>query len=270
LENEALSVPHSTSMDRRDLGNGAYALVSASLESWGFLAAFTERTGGVSPSPYDTLNLGLRTEDAPTRVVRNRERLVGSLNLPSFATGEQIHGARLARVGKRRSGAGFDDARSAIGGVDALSVTQRNLPLAVLVADCLPIALASPDEHLLVVAHAGWRGIASGILARAVGEFERTSGVLAVIGPAIGPCHYEVGDEVAQAVASGSGSGAVTERRGGRRYLDLPRTAGRSFRAAGVRMIEVSELCTACHPDRFFSYRRDGPTGRQALVSVMM
>lgn len=257
-------------MDRRDLGNGTYALVSSSMESRGFLAAFTERTGGVSPWPYDTLNLGLKTEDAPTHVAMNRQRLVRSLNLPSFATGEQIHGAKLARVGKARSHAGFDDARSAIAGVDALSVSRRNLPLAVLVADCLPIALASPEEGLLVVAHAGWRGIASGILARAVGEFERPSGVLAAIGPAIGPCHYEVGDEVAEAVASGSGGGAATAQRRGRRYLDLPRTAGRAFRAAGVRRIEVSELCTACHPDRFFSYRREGSTGRQALVSVMM
>jgi polyphenol oxidase len=257
-------------MDRRDLGKGAYALVSSSLESRGFLAAFTERTGGVSPSPYDTLNLGLRTEDAPARVVRNRRRLVRSLNLPPFSTAEQIHGARLARVGKGRSRAGFDDARSVIPGVDALSVSRRNVPLAVLVADCLPIALASPEERLLVVAHAGWRGIASGILARAVGEFERPSGVLAVIGPAIGPCHYEVGDEVTEAVASGSGGGAVTEQRRGRRFLDLPRTAGRALRAAGVRRIELSELCTACHPDRFFSYRREGSTGRQALVSVMM
>jgi hypothetical protein len=257
-------------MDRRDLGNGAYALVSLSMESRGFLAAFTERTGGVSPPPYDTLNLGLKTEDVQTRVDRNRQRLVRSLSLSSFAAGEQIHGARLARVGKSRSGAGFEDVRTVISGVDALSVSQPNLPLAVLVADCLPIALASPEERLLVVAHAGWRGVASGILARAVGEFEKPSGVLAVIGPAIGPCHYAVGDEVAEAVASGSGSGAVTERRRGRRYLDLPRTAERSFRADGVRSIEVSELCTACHPDRFFSYRREGSTGRQALVSVMM
>jgi YfiH family protein len=257
-------------MDRRDLGHEAYALVSPSLESRGFLAAFTERTGGVSPPPFDTLNLGLRTEDAPSRVRRNRRRLVTSLEIPPFTVGEQVHESRVARVGNGRPGAGFDDLAEVIPGVDALSVTRRGVPVAVLVADCLPIALASPRERMLVVVHAGWRGITEGILARSLRAFDRTSGVLAVIGPAIGPCHYEVGEEVMQAVTSGSGGLAVSERRGGRHYLDLPATAARSFREAGVKQIEVSELCTACLPSRFFSYRRDGTTGRQALISMVM
>lgn len=257
-------------MDRRELGDGAYALVSPSLESRGFLAAFTERTGGVSAAPFDTLNLGLRTDDARERVMQNRRGLIESLNVAPFAAGAQVHGSGLARVGRNRAGAGFDDPRAMIAGVDALSVTHRNLPVAVFVADCLPIALASPREQLLVVVHAGWRGVAAGILPRAVGEFERTSEVLAVIGPAIGPCHYEVGEEVARAVSAGSGGGALSERRGDRQYLDLPGTAARSLRNAGVRHIEVSELCTACLPDRFFSYRRDGSTGRQALISMVM
>lgn len=257
-------------MERRDLGNGAYAMVASSLEERGFLAAFTERTGGVSRAPYETLNLGLRTQDARSRVVRNRRRLIEALDTFPFAAADQVHGAKLARVGERRSGAGFEDLRSTIDGVDALSVSRRNLPVAVLVADCLPIALAAPAEQILVVVHAGWRGLAAGILSRAIAEFETTSGVLAAIGPAIGPCHYEVGDDVASAVASGAYAGAITERRNGHLYLDLPRTAVESFRAAGIRRIEVSELCTACLPDRFFSHRRDGVTGRQALVSMAM
>jgi YfiH family protein len=270
LENEALPVPHSTSLDRRELEEGAYALVSTTLESRGFLAAFTERTGGVSAPPFDTLNLGLRTDDARGRVIHNRRRLIESLNVAPFAAGEQVHGSRLARVGRKNAGAGFDDPRGVIAGVDALSVTHRNLPVAVLVADCLPIALASPREQLLVVVHAGWRGVADGILTRAVGEFERIPEVVAVIGPAIGPCHYEVGEEVVRAVSAGSGDAALSERRGGRQYLDLPGTAARSLRNAGLRHVEVSELCTACLPDRFFSYRRDGWTGRQALISMVM
>jgi YfiH family protein len=257
-------------MERRELGSGAYGMVSAALEARGFLAVFTERTGGVSPAPYDTLNLGLQTGDASERVMQNRRRLMGGLDVAPFAAGEQVHGARLARVGPTQAGAGFEDDGSAIGGVDALSVSRRDLPVAVLVADCVPIALGSPEEHLLVVVHAGWRGMAAGILARAVSEFERASGVLAAVGPAIGPCHYEVDDDVALAVASGSEAGAVTERRNGRRYVDLPGTAARSLRASGVRRIEVSGLCTACLPDRFFSHRRDGVAGRQALLAVVM
>jgi hypothetical protein len=245
-------------------------MVSSSLEARGFLAAFTERTGGSSRAPYETLNLGLRTKDARLRVVQNRRRTIEALEVPPFAVAEQVHGAKLARVGERRSGAGFEDLRSTIGGVDALSVSRRDLPVAVLVADCLPIALAAPAERLLVVVHAGWRGLAAGILSRAVAELETTSGALAAIGPAIGPCHYEVGEDVAAAVASGVDAGAVTERRKGHLYLDLPRTAVRSFRAAGIRRTEVSDLCTACLSDRFFSHRRDGVTGRQALVSMVL
>ena len=257
-------------MERRDLGNGAYAMVSSSLEAMGFRAAFTERTGGRSPVPFDTLNLGLRTADSPKRVIQNRRRLVEALDISPFAAGEQVHGAKLGRLGEARSGAGFEDLGSAIGGVDALSVSRRHLPVAVLVADCLPIALAAAGKRLLVVVHAGWRGVAAGILTRAVAEFETPSDVVVAIGPAIGSCHYEVGDDVALAVASGSGGGAVTERRDSRLYLDLPRTAARSFRAAGIGRIEVSDLCTACLPVRFFSHRRDGETGRQALVAMVM
>jgi polyphenol oxidase len=257
-------------MERRELGSGAHAMVSTALEARGFLAVFTERTGGVSPAPYDTLNLGLRTGDAPEHVMQNRRRLIGALGVSAFAAGEQVHGAQLSRVEPHHAGAGFESFRTAIGGVDALSVSGRNLPVAVMVADCVPIALGSPQEHRLVVVHAGWRGMATGVLSRAVAEFHRPSGVLAAIGPAIGPCHYEVHDDVALAVASGTEGGAVTVRRNGRRYLDLPGTAARSIRASGVRHVEVSDLCTACLPDRFFSHRRDGVAGRQALLSVMV
>ena len=256
-------------MERRDLGNGAHALVSSSLEQQGFLVAFTERTGGMSSAPYDSMNLGLRTGDHRDRVMDNRRRLIGALAIPPFAAGEQVHGAKVVRVGKQHSGAGFEEPRSAIGGADALSVSQQDLPVAVLTADCLPIALATPEEQLVVV-HAGWRGLAGGILARAIAAFERPSLVCAAIGPAIGPCHYEVGEDVAEAVAAGAGTEPVTERKKGGLYLDLRRTAVRTFRAAGIHQIEITDLCTACLPDRFFSYRRDGVTGRQALVAMVM
>ncbi len=257
-------------MERRQLKHGIHALVPATLEASGFFTAFTERMGGVSPAPYDTLNLGLRTKDAPPRVVENRRRITEALGVPAFATGEQVHGSNLVHVGPRRAGAGFEDPQGAVPRADALAVRRRATPIAVLVADCMPIALGSPRERLLVVAHAGWRGVAAGILARAIGAFERPSEVRAAVGPAIGPCHYEVGDDVAAAVSAGSGVGAVNERRSGRRLLDLPATAARVFRAAGVRRVEVSGLCTACHDDRFFSHRRDGPTGRQAVVAMVM
>lgn len=255
-------------MERRDLDHGIRVLVATELESRGFLVAYSERSGGVSHGAYESLNLGFRTGDEAERVRENRRRLVGALGVPPFAAARQVHGASLVRVGEKRMGAGFDDPGRAVGEADVLAVSSPGLPVAVFVADCVPMALASPEEHLLVAVHAGWRGLASGILDRALPAFERPSSVRAAIGPAIGPCHYEVGEDVALAVASGSDGGAVTERRQGRLFLDLPGTVARVLRAAGVRRIERTDLCTACQADRFFSFRRDGQTGRQAMVAL--
>ena len=255
-------------MERRTLTDGLHALVSEGFEERGFLAAFTERTGGVSRTPYDTLNLAVHTGDRPSDVEANRERTVSALGLERFAAAEQIHGSTVMRLGRSRASRGWDE--PPVEGADALAVTRAGLAVAVLTADCLPIALASPREGLLVAVHAGWRGLAAGVIHAALATFDRPGGVHAAIGPAIGPCHYEVGEDVALAVAAGSEAGAVTERRDGHLFLDLPGTANRVLRAAGVRRIDRAGLCTACEEERFFSYRRDGVTGRQALVAVRL
>jgi polyphenol oxidase len=257
-------------VERRRLTRGIHAVVSTALGGKGFLAAFTERNGGVSESPYRSLNLGFHTGDRPEDVAENRQRAVAALEVPPFASAEQVHGAAVVRVGEARAGAGFEGNRDEVPGADALAVTRGRLPIAVLAADCLPIALASPSEGRVVAVHAGWRGLAAGILDRAVGMFEAPSRVVAAIGPAIGPCHYEVGEDVALAVAAGSTGGVVTERRDGRLFLDLPGTASRILRAVGVRSVERADLCTACESRRFFSHRRDGVTGRQALIAMRM
>jgi len=254
-------------VERRPLGDGLVALVSPAMERRGVLAAFTERTGGASPPPFDSLNLGLRTGDHPGRVMANRRRLVAALGIGPFALGEQVHGARLVRVGPRRAEAGFQRAGEAVPGADALAATRSRRPVAVLVADCVPLVLAS--DGLVVAVHAGWRGLAAGIVDRALAAFQgrRSS---AAVGPAIGPCHYEVGDDVAAAVQAGSSGSALVERRGGRLFLDLRGTVARSLREAGLRSVEVSEECTACQAGRFFSHRRDGETGRQAAVAMLL
>jgi polyphenol oxidase len=254
-------------MQRRRLSDDLHVLVPSDLEDAGFLVAFTERGGGVSEDPYASLNLGFRTGDRAERVRENRGRVVAALETPPFATAAQVHGAEVVRVGVGRTGVGFDGS-DPVARADALSVTRPGVPVAVMVADCLPIALASPKEGIVVAVHAGWRGMAAGIVERALGSFKRAGGVRVAVGPAIGPCHYEVGEDVALAVAAGSAAGAVTERRDGRVFLDLPGTARRVLRAAGVRRIEIAEECTACEEDRFFSHRRDEITGRQALVAM--
>jgi polyphenol oxidase len=257
-------------VERRTLSGGVHAVVSTTLERRGFLATFTERGGGVSDPPYRSLNLGFQTGDRPEDVAENRRRVVKALDVPEFASAKQVHGAEMVRVGDKRAGAGFDASRGAIAGADALAVTRDRLPVAVLVADCLPIALASSSEGCLVAVHAGWRSLAAGILGRAVGAFEEPSGIAAAIGPAIGLCHYEVDEGVALAVAAGSPTGVVTERRDGRLFLDLAGTAARMLSAAGVRSIDRAGICTADDPRRFYSHRRDGTTGRQALIAMRM
>jgi polyphenol oxidase len=257
-------------VERRRLRRGVHAVVSTELERNGFMVAFTERSGGVSGPPYRSLNLGFHTGDAEADVRENRRRAAAALSVDGFASGQQVHGATVVPVGDGRAAAGFEDHSESIPGADALAVTRPGVPVAVRVADCLPVALASPPEGRLVAVHAGWRGLAAGILERAVSEFDVPAGILAAIGPAIGPCHYEIGEEVAMAVAARSPSGVVTERRDGHLFLDLPRTAARILRAAGVSRVEAADTCTACEPGRFFSHRRDGVTGRQALIAVRL
>jgi YfiH family protein len=240
------------------------------MERRGFLVAFSERAGGVSEAPFDTLNLGYATGDRPEHVRENRDRLVRALGIPPFAIGMQAHGSSVVRVGEKRAGAGFEGPPSPLGEADVLAVSRSQLPVAVLAADCVPLALASPDHGLLVAVHAGWRGMAASVVESALQAFERPDRILAAIGPSIGSCHYEVGEDVALTVASGSEAGAVTERRDGRLFLDLSGSVARVLRAAGVRRIESADVCTAHEPKRFFSHRRGGQTGRQGMVALCL
>jgi polyphenol oxidase len=202
----------------------------------GGTALFTTRRGGVSEGPYASLNLGLWTDDDPTHVRRNRELAQGHTGAARLAQGRQVHGTRVVVDGQ-----GIEDA-------DGQVTTARGVAATVLVADCLPVALAGADG--VGVVHAGWRGLAAGVLEAGV---EATGAVAAAIGPGIGPCCYEVGDDVRAAF----GTQGPT--------LDLKAVARARLHAAGVQEIHDCGLCTACDPERFFSHRRDrGVTGRQA------
>jgi purine-nucleoside/S-methyl-5'-thioadenosine phosphorylase / adenosine deaminase len=255
-------------LSRTGFPNGVTALVSTLFERDGFLAAFTERGGGVSGPPFATLNLGLRTGDDRTSVIENRGRVASALGVDRFASARQVHGATLARLGADLAGAGFADAEEALDGADALVTMDRNVALAVLAADCVPVALADPRRGALAVVHAGWRGVAGGIVGTSLRSFEHPSEILAAVGPAIGVDHFEVGEDVVAVVASGTDGRAVVRRSGSRIYLDLPGTVERILRESGVAGVDRADDCTACEPDRFFSYRRDGRTGRQALIAV--
>jgi purine-nucleoside/S-methyl-5'-thioadenosine phosphorylase / adenosine deaminase len=204
-------------------------------------ALFTTRRGGVSEGAFASLNLGLRTQDDPERVRANRERAHALAGARRLAHGRQVHGARV-----------LVDAYG-VAEADGQATTRDDVAPIVLVADCLPVALVGPRAVAMV--HAGWRGLAAGVLeagVRALGD----GPVAAAIGPGIGACCYEVGDDV-RAVF---GTTAPT--------LDLKAIARERLRAAGVGDVCDCSLCTACEPDRFFSHRRDrGVTGRQAGIA---
>lgn len=225
--------------------------------------SFSTRIGGVSEGPFDSLNLGILTGDDPDAVIENRRRLCEKAGAdPERATMLwQQHGAGVVQAPDDRGvmSAGFDHPPG-----DALWTEERGLALMLITADCLPVAVAraNGDTPGLAVLHVGWRGLLEGIAAAAVERLGKGR-LQAVIGPGIGPCCYEVGDEVA---------GPFRERFGDEvlhgRNLDLYGATEKALLAAGCGRVERVEMCTSCHPDLFFSHRRDGArTGRQGIVA---
>lgn len=200
-------------------------------------ALFTTRRGGVSEGPFAALNLGSATDDDPARVAENRERVRALVGARVLAVGHQVHGSRVVV-----------DADS-LEDADGQVVTTPGVAAMVLTADCLPIALVA--DGAVAMLHAGWRGLAEGVLEAGVVAIGRPA--VAAIGPGIGPCCYAVGDDVRQAF------GTVEPT------LDLKAIARERLQAAGVLAVHDCGLCTACDRERFFSHRRErGVTGRQA------
>lgn len=219
-------------------------------------AAFTTRLGGVSEPPFDSLNLGIGGGDDPDRVVANRFRLASALGIDPerVVLGRQVHGAELAEHLAPQAEAHFARPGEVPPEVDGHYTSERDLALLVLVADCLPIALEG--ERGVAVLHGGWRGLAAGIVERGV---EAVGAREAAIGPGIGGCCFEVGEEVV-AQFTHLGPDLVDGR-----MLDLPEVARRLLDRVGVGRVSVSDLCTSCNPDLLFSHRRGGPaTGRAA------
>lgn len=248
-------------MERRAFPGDIRILVSSELERRGFLAAFTERDGGISSGPYSSLNLGTGTGDETEAVRENRRKVTEALGVAQLVVARQVHGTAVAAVHR-------PDAD--VGEADALTTSSRSIPLGITTADCVALALASEREGRLAAVHVGWRGLAAGIVQAALRLFEAPAHVAAAIGPAIGPCHYEVGPEVVDAVSRGTDGAASVHRSGAGLRLDIPSTVESLLRGGGAAAVEGAEVCTACEPLRFFSHRRDGQTGRQALVAVRL
>jgi YfiH family protein len=250
-------------------------------------AAVTTRHGGISTGPYTSLNLGGKTGDNPDHVRENRARVANVFrrDAKQLTFARQVHGDNVAHVPAEFEGGAFDDS-------DALITNGKDVPLVILTADCAAILLYDPLNHALGLAHAGWRGTVAKIAERTIDEMNDKFGtkpedVIAGIGPSIGPCCYEVGDEVMFAVearipdyteevlvdpdmaSAGSFRATVNE---GKRHFDLWRANELVLIDAGVPdgNIEISRLCTACRTDLFYSHRAEkGVTGRFGAIAML-
>ncbi len=219
--------------------------------------AFTTRAGGVSEGPFESLNLGRRTGDDVERVDENRRRMCATLDADEddLTLGFQTHSTVVNRAEPGLRGAPGD----------GLWTDQPGIPMLALGADCALIALARTNgsEPALAVLHAGWRGLLDGIVGSAAEIIGR--GFAAVVGPTIGPCCYEVGEEVAAPYRSRFGEGIVSGR-----ILDLWTAAEKAALEAGASSVDRLDLCTRCNADLFFSERRTGrPRGTQGVLGLV-
>ncbi|WP_322997295.1 peptidoglycan editing factor PgeF [Castellaniella sp.] len=243
----------------------------------------TCRIGGISLPPWDSLNLGLHVGDDPAHVIHNRASLLAVLpGQPVWL--DQVHGTGVWDAAQgvllNSQAAAVDVLPLALTGApcaDASITCLKAQPLAILTADCLPVVLSDQDGTVLGAAHAGWRGLAAGVLENTLAALRRQApaaqGWRAWIGPAIGPEVFEVGDEVRQAFVGRQTNHAACFLPAGRRghwLADLAGLARHRLQAAGVDHIELSRQCTYQQSDQYFSYRRQVPTGRQATVAWLV
>lgn len=214
---------------------------------------FTDRHGGRSAAPFDSLNLAARVGDDPVAVAENRARVASAsgFDLDRLRLAKQVHGADVLEVGRASD--------PVAGEADVLTTSERGVTIGILTADCTPVVVVG--EGRTAVAHAGWRGLVAGALEAAV---DAVGDVRAAwVGPSIHACCYEVGPEVVEAFRNKGLPVAAPDR------VDPGRAAVVALRRSGVERIASSTDCTSCDA-RYFSYRRDGLTGRQGAFVTLL
>ncbi len=243
----------------------------------GVVHAVSTRHGGVSHGPFESLNVGLHVGDDAEAVLENRRRLCEAVGVPpdSLVAGAQVHGNAVAWVTPAQRGRGAREAATALPETDALITDTRGVVLAAFSADCPLVALVDPVRRAVGLAHASRRGTLGLIAARTARAMERLLGsrpadMFAAVAPSIGPCCYEVGEEVlAEARAALAGADRFFTRAEGRLRLDLWAANAAQLVEAGLapQRIEVAGICTRCRSEEFFSYRAaGGRTGRFAVL----
>ncbi|MFO7641292.1 MAG: peptidoglycan editing factor PgeF [Candidatus Competibacteraceae bacterium] len=223
-------------------------------------AVSTTRAGGVSLPPYDRLNLATHVGDDPACIAENRRRLAVMAGFPAEpAWLEQVHGTTVAAA----------ETVDAPVAADAAWTRVPGQPCVVMTADCLPVLLCDRAGTVVAAAHAGWRGLAGGVIAATVARLNAAPAeLLAWLGPAIGPAAFEVGEEVRAAFLAldAGNAGCFQPSPTGRWLADLYELARRQLRRLGVPAIYGGDHCTFSEPERFFSYRRESRTGRMATL----
>ena len=226
----------------------------------GVRAASTTRQGGVSAPPYDRLNLARHVGDDLAQVAANRRRLAAVLGYavePAWL--EQVHGTAVVAA----------ETVCAPVAADAAWTGKPHRPCVVMTADCLPVLLCDRAGSVVAAAHAGWRGLAGGVIPAVVARLGvPPQTLMAWLGPAIGPAAFEVGEEVRAAflALADENAGCFQPSSAGRWLADLYALARRQLRGLGITAIHGGDLCTYSDPERFFSYRRDRDTGRMASL----
>jgi len=235
----------------------------------GLVHAVFTRLGGLSAEPFASLNVGRTVGDDEANVAENHNRIYAHLRLrpDQVVTAHQVHGNHISAVG-------VPDTGGIMPNTDGLATNTPGTALMLRFADCQPVLLYDPEHRAIALVHAGWRGVAQGVARRAIEALHRNFGsrprnIIAGLGPAIGPCCYMVGDDVAAAMgyALPDWQAVMRLESEGQWRFDLPAANAQQLAAAGVRQTEEAAMCTACHVDEFYSHRAEhGKTGRFASL----
>jgi YfiH family protein len=259
-------------MIRRTAHGMAFYQFDTLLRHPGLTHAVFTRLGGVSSGPFSGLNVGHCLGDNPQAADANLHLLLSALLIPEthVVSPQQVHGVNVVGVGTQHRG-------TTIPSTDSLFTAESSVALLLRFADCVPVFLYDARRHVGALAHAGWRGVAAGVVTNTIAAMGRDLGcvpsdMIACLGPAIGPCCYTVGPDVAAQVTHGvalhSGPLSSNQREGVQ--LDLPAAVRLQLLRAGVQHVEQSGLCTSCHTDEFFSHRAEGGrTGRFAALLML-
>lgn len=251
------------------------------IEQWNsinpkIVAGFSTRKDGYSKEPFHSMNLGLHVHDSREDVIRNREKLSEMIGVPlhTWICAEQVHGNNIAKVSKEDMGKGSTQMETAIKGVDGLYTRDQNTFLFSAYADCVPLYFFAKSKDIIGVAHAGWRGTVANIGGKMIEKWSSDENIavediVVGIGPSIGNCCYVVDDYVMEQMAKSLEGPLLTKIfekvSDGQYRLDLKAANYEMMRAAGIpsEQIEISNYCTSCSSDLFFSHRKSqGKTGR--------